>query len=66
MGKKKRHTVKTQAVTDQTGEIQDIDPDYRGPEADKGLSEQSDVEAVYPKAEKKADLARASIFHSAL
>ena len=56
-GKKKAHTIKTQVVTDASGEIQDIDPGHRGPKADKRLYEASDVEAAYPAAEKKADLA---------
>lgn len=33
-GKKKRHTLKTQIITDQKGEILDISPGHRGPEAD--------------------------------
>jgi hypothetical protein len=56
-GKKKEHTIKTQIVTDAAGEIQAIDPGHRGPMADKRLYEASDVEAAYPAAEKKADLA---------
>lgn len=58
-GKKKRHTLKTQIVTDGAGEIQEIDPGYRGPTADKKLYEKSAVKAVkarYPKAKKQADL----------
>ena len=56
-GKKKAHTIKTQVVTDASGEIQAIDPGHRGPKADKRLYEASGVEAAYPAAEKKADLA---------
>jgi hypothetical protein len=33
-GKKKRHTLKTQIVTDQDGEILDVDAGHRGPAAD--------------------------------
>src|SRR5712692_488925 len=47
-GKKKRHTLKTQIVTDAQGEILDIDPGYRGPTADKRLYEQSTVAEHYP------------------
>jgi DDE superfamily endonuclease/Helix-turn-helix of DDE superfamily endonuclease len=56
-GKKKRHTLKTQVVTDETGEILDIDPGHRGPTADKRLYEQSMVEKHYPQASKQGDLA---------
>jgi len=56
-GKKKRHTLKTQVVTDATGEILDIDPGHRGPTADKQLYEQSTVEEHYPQAAKQGDLA---------
>jgi len=56
-GKKKRHTLKTQVVTDAAGEILDIDPGHRGPTADKRLYDQSTVEEPYPKATKQGDLA---------
>jgi len=56
-GKKKRHTLKTQVVTDAGGEILDIDPGHRGPTADKRLYEQSTVEEHYPQAAKQGDLA---------
>lgn len=55
-GKKKRHTLKTQVVTDQEGELLDIDPGHRGPISDKRLYEQSAVEAQFPDADKQADL----------
>jgi hypothetical protein len=42
-GKKKRHTLKTQVVTEAKGEILDIAPGHRGPTADKRLYEQSTV-----------------------
>ncbi len=56
-GKKKRHTLKSQIVTDETGEILDIDPGHRGPLADKRLYEQSTVEESYPQTAKQGDLA---------
>jgi hypothetical protein len=55
-GKKKRHTLKTQVVTDQNGELLDIDPGHRGPMADKRLYEQSRVETKFPEADKRGDL----------
>ncbi len=39
-GKKKRHTIKTQVVTDQDGEILTINPGHRGPKADLKRSEE--------------------------
>jgi hypothetical protein len=56
-GKKKRHTLKSQVVTDAKGEILDLDPGHRGPTADKRLYEQSTVEEYYPNAQKQGDLA---------
>jgi len=56
-GKKKRHTLKSQVVTDAQGEILDLDPGHRGPTADKRLYEQSTVEEHYPNAQKQGDLA---------
>jgi len=56
-GKKKRHTLKSQVVTDAQGEILDLDPGHRGPTADKRRYEQSTVEAHYPNAAKQGDLA---------
>lgn len=55
-GKKKRHTLKTQIITDSTGEIQDISPGHRGPLSDKRLYEASTVAATYPTAHKQGDL----------
>jgi len=55
-GKKKRHTVKTQVVTDKTGEIQEVDAGHRGPMADKKLYERSGVAARYAEARKQGDL----------
>jgi hypothetical protein len=56
-GKKKRHTLKTQIVTNAEGEILDIDPGHRGPMSDKRLYEQSRVETQFPQAKKRGDLA---------
>ncbi len=56
-GKKKRHTLKTQVVTDATGEVLDVDGGHRGPMADKKLYEASAVATQYPQASKQADLA---------
>jgi len=55
-GKKKRHTLKTQVVTDGVGEILELDAGHRGPTADKKLAEQSGIVARYPEAEKLGDL----------
>ncbi len=56
-GKKKRHTLKTQVVTDAAGEVLDVDGGHRGPMADKKLYEASGVAAQFPQAIKQADLA---------
>jgi hypothetical protein len=57
-GKKKRHTLKTQVVTDPDGEIACIDPGHRGPTNDKTLYQQTqrDIEATFSHAQKQADL----------
>ena len=55
-GKKKRHTLKTQVVTDGSGEVLEIAPGHRGPTPDKQLYEASGVAARYPSCEKYADL----------
>lgn len=55
-GKKKRHTLKTQVVTDARGEILGIDAGHRGPAADKKIYEQSGVARQYPKATQQGDL----------
>jgi hypothetical protein len=55
-GQKKRHTRKTQVVTDTSGEILEITPGQRGPTADKKLYEQSGVAERYRRAEKWGDL----------
>ena len=40
-GKKKRHTLKTQIITDQKGEILDVSASHRGPTADLKIYEQT-------------------------
>lgn len=56
-GKKKRHTLKTQVVTNQEGEILSIDPGHRGPTADKTLYQKSSADKEFASAAKQADLA---------
>lgn len=56
-GKKKRHTLKTQIVTDKYGEVLTIEPGYPGPLPDKRLYEQSAAARQYPQAARRADLA---------
>ena len=56
-GKKKRHTLKTQIVTDAQGEIVEVDPGHRGPKADIRIYEESGVEQRYPDTPKQADKA---------
>jgi hypothetical protein len=56
-GKQKRHTLKTQVVTDGQGEVLEITAGYRGPTADKRLYEQSGVAARYRAAERYGDKA---------
>ena len=65
-GKKRAHTTKTQAATDGTGEILDIDPGHRGPKADIKLYEESEVDQRYPNAEKIGDKAYQSQDHPEL
>lgn len=55
-GKKKRHTLKTQIITDATGEVLDVDAGHRGPAADKKIFEASEVNEQFPQATKQADL----------
>jgi hypothetical protein len=55
-GKKKRHTLKTQVVTDGQGEVLEIDPGHRGPTNDKQLYTASGVATRYPTPKKYADL----------
>lgn len=65
-GKKKRHTLKTQIVTDAQGEILEIDAGHRGPKADIRIYEESGVDQRYPDAEKTADKAYQSAGHPRL
>jgi hypothetical protein len=55
-GKKRRHTLKTQIVTDKAGEIISIDPGHRGPTHDKTLYQKSSVASDFPNVPKQADL----------
>ena len=55
-GKKKRHTLKTQVVSDVKGEVLDVDGGYRGPAADKTIYEASDVGEAFPDAVRQGDL----------
>lgn len=65
-GKKKRHTLKSQIVTDETGEVLELDTGHRGPKADIRIYEESGVEDRYPDAEKIADKAYQSSDHPTL
>ena len=65
-GKKRAHTTKTQAVTDETGEILEIDPGHRGPKSDIKLYEESGVDETYPNADKIGDKAYQSQDHPEL
>jgi hypothetical protein len=65
-GKKKRHTLKTQVITDPQGEILSIDTGHRGPKADIRIYEESQVEEDYPHAEKVGDRAYQSQDHPKL
>ena len=56
-GKKRRHTLKTQIITDKHGEVLAIEPGYPGPMPDKTLYEQSAASGQYPQAARRADLA---------
>lgn len=56
-GKKKRHTLKTQLLTDTHGEVLDVDAGHRGPAADKKIYEAGTVATQFPQAAKQADLA---------
>ena len=55
-GKKKRHTTKTQIITNKQGEVLAIEPGYPGPLSDKKLYEQSAAAGQYPQAARRADL----------
>jgi hypothetical protein len=55
-GKKKRHTIKSQILTDAQGEVLTIEPGHPGPLPDKTLYEQSAAAKQYPQAARRADL----------
>ena len=55
-GKKKRHTLKTQVVSDARGEVLDVEAGHRGPASDKKIYEASAVGKQFPQAAKQADL----------
>jgi hypothetical protein len=55
-GKKKRHTLKTQIVSDVKGEVLEVDAGHRGPTADKTIYEGSKVAEAFPDASKQGDL----------
>lgn len=65
-GKKKRHTMKTQVVTDETGEILEMSAGHRGPKADITLYEESGVDEIYPNADQIGDKAYQSQDHPQL
>lgn len=56
-GKRRRHTLKTQVVTDGTGEVLEVSGGHRGPAADKTVYEHSQVPQRYPAAQIYGDLA---------
>ena len=55
-GKKKRHTLKTQILTNTEGEILDIDAGHRGPMSDQKLYRESEANAAFPNASRQGDL----------
>jgi hypothetical protein len=55
-GKKRRHTLKTQVVSDREGEVLDLSAGHRGPAADKRGDEASQVAEQFPQARKQGDL----------
>jgi hypothetical protein len=55
-GKKKRHTIKTQIITDIRGEVLAIEPGHPGPLSDKTLYTGSRAAKEYPRAARRADL----------
>ena len=55
-GKKKDHTLKTEVICTENGDLLDIDPGYRGPKSDKKLHEESAVAQKYPNAIEMGDL----------
>lgn len=65
-GKKQCHTRKTQVVTDERGELLDLDAGPRGPKADSTLYEESEVPEPDPNAAKVGDQAYHSGDHPEL
>lgn len=55
-GKKKRHTLKTQIVTDRRGEVLAIEAGHPGPASDKTLYLRSAAASQYPRAARRGDL----------
>lgn len=55
-GKKKRHTIKSQIVTDARGEVLCVEAGRPGPTSDKTLYEGSAAAGQYPQAARRADL----------
>lgn len=55
-GKKKRHTLKTQIITDARGEVLSLEAGYPGPMSDKKLYDGSEAAKQYPRAARRADL----------
>jgi hypothetical protein len=55
-GKKKRHTLKTQVLTNTQGEILDIDAGHRGPKSDQTLFRESEANTAFPNASMQGDL----------
>lgn len=55
-GKKKRHTLKTQIVTNKHGEVLAIETGHPGPKSDKALYQESLAAGQYPQAARRADL----------
>lgn len=55
-GKKKRHTVKSQIITDAKGEVLCVETGHPGPTSDKALYEGSRAARGFPRAARRADL----------
>jgi len=55
-GKKKRHTIKSQIVTDARGEVLSVETGHPGPTSDKTLYAGSAAAGQYPRAARRADL----------
>ncbi len=62
-GKKKRHTLKSQIVTDQKGEILDLNAGHRGPKADLKLYEETPLPQEIADKPRLADKAYADSKH---